>query len=117
MGKYGNHKVCWEGQVFDSKKELNRWLELRLLERAGKIRGLKRQVKHELIPAQRDEAGKIIERPVTYIADFEYREYHGEDIAADMTLVVEDTKGFRTPEYIIKRKLMLYKYGIRIREV
>lgn len=79
-----------------------------LLERAGAIQNLRRQVKYELIPSQRI-AGKVVERACTYTADFVYQE-NGQD-------VVEDTKGFKTPEYIIKRKLMLWRYGIRIREV
>lgn len=109
--KYNNKKVTVNGQVFDSKKEANRYKELLLLEKAGEIQDLRTQVKFKLIPAQRDEAtGKVIERECSYKADFVYYEEDGET-------VVEDVKGFRTKEYIIKRKLMLYQYGIRIREV
>jgi hypothetical protein len=109
--KYNNKKVTVDGQKFDSKKEANRYRELRLLEKAGEIKDLRTQVKFKLIPAQRDEAtGKVIERECSYKADFVYYEEDGET-------VVEDVKGFRTKEYIIKRKLMLYQYGIRIREV
>lgn len=79
-----------------------------LLERAGAIQGLKRQVRFELIPSQRYD-GKVIERPVRYIADFTYTE--------NGNLVVEDVKGMRTKDYILKRKMMLYLCGIRIREV
>lgn len=107
--KYGNRKVKRDGMVFDSIKEYTRYHELKLLERAGKIIHLKRQVPFSVIPPQRDEEGKVIERGVKYIADFTYIE-NGE-------LVVEDTKGFKTPEYIIKRKLLLKEHGIRIREV
>lgn len=107
--KYGNRKVKRDGMIFDSIKEYNRFRELKILERAGKIIHLKRQVPFSVIPPQRDEEGKVIERVVKYIADFTYLE-NGE-------LVVEDTKGFKTPEYIIKRKLMLKEYGVRIREV
>ena len=106
--KYGNRKVVRDGITFDSAKEARRWSELLLLERAGAIQNLQRQVKFELIPSQRI-AGKVVERACTYIADFVYEE-HGQT-------VVEDTKGFKTPEYIIKRKLMLWRHGIRIREV
>ena len=74
------------------------------------IKDLSRQVKFVLIPSQRDENGKVIERECSYKADFMYYDEAGETI-------VEDVKGFRTKEYIIKRKLMLYQYGIRIREV
>lgn len=108
--KYNNKKVTVNGQVFDSKKEANRYKELLLLEKAGAIKDLRMQVKFTLIPAQRDEAtGKVVERECSYKADFVYSE--GEKT------VVEDVKGFRTKEYIIKRKLMLWRYGIRIREV
>lgn len=108
--KYNNKKITVDGQIFDSKKEANRYKELRLLEKAGAIKDLRMQVKFTLIPAQRDEAtGKVIERECSYKADFVYEE-EGET-------VVEDVKGFRTKEYVIKRKLMLWRYGIRIREV
>ena len=107
--KYGARKVIVDGIVFDSKKEYRRFCELALLERAGAITDLQRQQRFTLIPSQRDDAGKVIERPVTYIADFVYKE-HGET-------VVEDTKGCRTKDYIIKRKLMLWVHGIRIREI
>lgn len=108
--KYNNKKITVNGQVFDSKKEANRYKELRLLEKAGAIKDLRTQVKFTLIPSQRDEAtGKVIERECSYKADFVYEE--------DGKTVVEDVKGFRTKEYIIKRKLMLWRYGIRIMEV
>ena len=118
--KYGARKVTApDGQVFDSSKEYRRWCELRLLERAGKIQGLQRQVTYELIPAKREpdtigprggvKPGKTIEKAVTYIADFVYDR--------DGETVVEDTKGFKTEAYIIKRKLMLHVHGIRIQEV
>ena len=108
--KYNNKKIIVDGQKFDSKKEANRYKELRLLERAGEIKDLRTQVKFKLIPAQRDEAtGKVVERECSYKADFVYEE--------DGKTVVEDVKGFRTKEYIIKRKLLLWKYGIRIREI
>lgn len=111
MNKYGAKKVVIGGEVFDSKKEFNRWCELRLLERSGKISDLKRQVKYTLIPAQRDKEGKLVEREVSYIADFEYIE-NGQKI-------VEDVKGYKRGAayqlFTIKRKLMLLK-GIRIKE-
>ena len=107
--KYNNKKITVDGQKFDSKKEANRYKELRLMEKAGVIKNLSRQVKFVLIPSQRDENGKVVERECSYRADFKYEE--------GIKTVVEDVKGFRTKEYIIKRKLMLYQYGIRIREV
>ncbi len=103
MSKYGNIKtITSDGIQHDSIKEANRWCELKLLEKAGKIRLLQRQVKYHLIPKQEGE------REVCYIADFVYQE--------DGKLVVEDVKGKRTKEYIIKRKLMLWIHGIKIRE-
>ena len=108
IAKYGNRKVVVDGIAFDSVKEARRYGELKLLERAGKIFNLQRQVSFVLIPKQvRD--GKLVERPVIYRADFVYME--------DDKEVVEDVKGVRTKEYIIKRKLMLYQFGIKIREV
>ena len=106
--KYGNRKVNLNGEKFDSAKEARRYGELVLLERAGQISHLERQVKYELIPSQRVD-GKVVERACTYVADFVYME-NGKK-------VVEDTKGFRTKDYIVKRKLMLYVHGIRIKEV
>lgn len=110
MSKYNSKKTVVDGQKFDSKKEARRYQELLLLEKAGVIKDLRMQVKFTLIPAQRDEAtGKVVERECSYKADFVYDE--------DGKTVVEDVKGFRTKEYIIKRKLMMWRYGIRIREV
>lgn len=89
------------------------------MERNGEIQNLERQVKFVLIPAQREpdtigsrggvKKGKVIEREVSYVADFVYKQ-NGEQI-------VEDTKGFRTKDYVIKRKLMLWVHGIRICEI
>lgn len=122
--KYGSRKVTVDGVTYDSVKEYRRFKELSLLERAGTIQNLQRQVKYVLIPAQREycndiytrgcnkgcfKPGKLIERECSYIADFVYTQ-NGE-------IVVEDTKGFRTKDYIIKRKLMLWNYGIQIKEV
>ena len=108
--KYGNKKIEYNGEVFDSKKEYKRWCELKLLERAGKISDLKRQVKYVLIPPQKGSDGKIVERECSYIADFVYF-----DREQNKT-IVEDSKGVRSKEYVIKRKLMLYLFGIKILE-
>lgn len=122
--KYGNRKTVVDGITFDSKKEANRFRELQLLERAGKIMALQRQVKYVLIPTQRESTneiykkgahqghfkpGKVLEKECSYIADFAYIQ--------DGAYVVEDTKGVRTEAYKIKRKLMLERYGIQIQEV
>ena len=122
MNKYGNKKITFNGITFDSRKEYNRFRELLLLEKAGAIQDLSLQVKYELIPAQYEtverygktgrrlkDSLKCIEKECSYIADFVYFE--------NGVKVVEDTKGMRTKEYIIKRKLMLYIHGIKIREV
>lgn len=114
QNKYKNRKVTIDGITFDSQKEANRYAELKLLQRAGQIQGLQRQVKYILIPPQREpdtagKKGKLIERECAYIADFVYIQ--------NGATVVEDTKGVKTKEYIIKRKLMLYIHGIKIREV
>lgn len=106
--KYGAKKATAQGITFDSKKEANRYRELVLLERAGRLSNLQMQVKFELIPSQRID-GKVAERACTYVADFVYIQ--------DGKQVVEDTKGFKTKDYIIKRKLMLWVHGIRIKEV
>ena len=109
-GKYGAQKVTTaDGETYDSKKEYRRGQQLKELAASGKIKNLHRQVKYELIPAQRDKDGKLIERSCSYVADFVYKD-------EDDHVIVEDTKGLKTAEYIIKRKLMLYKYGIRVVE-
>lgn len=106
--KFRNTKVETEFGTFDSKKELRRYMVLLDMQRNGEIQDLKRQVPYELIPSQRI-GGKVVERAVKYIADFTYYK--------DGDFVVEDTKGMKTPEYVIKRKMMLYFKGIRIKEV
>lgn len=106
--KYHSKKMHVDGQTFDSKKEFRRWLELCQMEKAGLITDLQRQKKFVLIPSQKDESGRTIERECAYKADFVY--------LRDGEMIVEDTKGYKTPEYIIKRKLMLYLHGIRITE-
>ena len=114
MNKYGAKKVVVDGEVFDSRKEYYRWCDLKLLERAGKIAYLKRQVKYVLIPAQVNEAGKVVERECSYYADFTYYDF------ALKQNVVEDVKGYKRGAsyqlFSIKRKLMLYKFGIIVKE-
>lgn len=109
--KYRNKKIAYNGEIFDSKKEYKRYTELLTLQKAGKIKGLERQVKFTLIPAQRDKDKKLLERECSYYADFVYT-----DCQTGQT-IIEDAKGVRTPEYIIKRKLMLLMYDIRVKEV
>ena len=118
--KYGNSKTVIDGMVFDSKKEARIYQDLVLLLKAGEISDLQRQVKYVLIPAQREpdvigprggrKPGKLIENELAYYADFIYKDKDG-------NTVVLDAKGFRSEKYLIKRKLMLWIHGIRIREV
>lgn len=124
-------KVTVDGHLFDSKKEAKRYTELLYLQRAGEIRDLELQKPFELLPAQYEEStevytkgknaglpkrGKLIERALFYIADFAYYDKDG-------NYVVEDVKGYRDPstatygKYVIKRKLMLHRYGISIKEI
>ena len=127
MTKYKAKKTIFNGIEFDSRKECRRYQELLLLQRAGVIQNLRLQEKFLLIPSQFEtiDTGEVykvgdkkgqpktkevcIEKPVMYVADFVYTQ--GEK------LVVEDTKGFKTKDYILKRKLMLYTHGIKIKEV
>lgn len=129
--KLNAHKVEYDGFTFGSKKEAMRWAELKLLERSGHITKLQRQVPFELIPAYYEEVptGEVykigekkgqpkmkkvcIENAVKYVADFVYTE-NGKKI-------VEDTKGCRAGitynYFVLKRKLMLWVHGIRVKEI
>ena len=126
--KFKNKKVTVDGIEFDSQKEANRYYELRLLERAGVITDLELQKEYELIPTQYEyferygkngkrlkDGKRCIEQSCIYKADFAYKE--------NGKTVVEDTKGYRDPssagyaKFVIKRKLMLYIHGIKIKEV
>lgn len=124
--KYKAKKTEVDGIVFASKKEAQRYAVLKVLEKSGVISDLRIQVPFVLIPEQREpeewipykkpvkgkagrwKPGKTIERPCVYVADFVYQQ--------DGQTVVEDVKGRRTKEYIVKRKLMLKEHGIRIKE-
>ena len=114
MSKYGNKKIVIDGYKFDSLHEAERYCELKLLVRGKVITDLELQKKFILLPTQYEDAdgnGRVIERAVTYIADFVYK-----DLKTGQT-VVEDAKGCKTKEYILKRKMMYYFRNIRIREV
>lgn len=105
--KYGNKPVVIDGIRFDSMKEANRWCELKLMEKGGIISDLQRQVKFELQPAFTHKGKRI--QAIKYIADFTYTDNEtGEKI-------IEDTKGVRTREYILKQKMMLFR-GYEIKE-
>lgn len=129
--KFGAKQIITEdGLKFDSKKEHKRYCELKLLERAGKISGLVRQPKFELIPTQKEDStecykrgpnkgqpkpGYVIEKACTYVGDFAYWQ--------DGKYIVEDVKGYQDPrsaayaKFVIKRKLMLWVHGIQVKEV
>ena len=126
--KYNAKKVTVDGIVFDSAKEAERYKELLSLEKAGAIQDLQLQPWFELIPAQYEtferygktgkrlkDGRRCVELSLSYKGDFAYTE--------NGKRVVEDVKGYRNPassgyaKYIIKRKLMLYVHGIRIKEV
>ena len=111
--KYHAKKVIVDGHTFNSVKEARRYGELRLMERAGLIHGLELQKDFELIPAQRRD-GKVKELAVKYRADFCYIDNKGQ-------CVVEDVKGYKDGGayrlFVIKRKLMLYRYGVEVKEV
>lgn len=108
--KYGNKKVTVDGITFDSLKEANRWRELKLLVMGKAITNLRRQVKYQLVLSVRQN-GKVVQRAINYYADFVYIDTRtGKE-------VVEDVKGHKTEVYKLKKKMMLDKYGIRIREV
>ena len=113
MSKYRNKKVLVDGVAFDSKKEAKRYRELKLMEDAGMISRLERQVKFDLLPNQKDPDGKVIERKVQYIADFVYLK--------NGKVCVEDVKGYRDGGayrvFVIKRKLMLYRFGLKVIEI
>lgn len=133
VNKLGNISITIDGITFQSRREGNRYCELKLLQRAGKISNLELQKRYELIPAQYEviEIGEYykngskkgqpktkkvcVEQAVDYVADFVYEE--------NGKTVVEDSKGFRDPssaayaKFVIKRKLMLWKYGIFVKEV
>lgn len=131
--KLNNRSIVIDGIEFDSKKEGNRYCELNILRKTGVISNLELQKRYELIPAQYEtvETGEYykvgakkgqpktkkvcIEQSVVYIADFVYQK--------DGQTVVEDVKGFRDPssatyaKFVLKRKMMLWIHGIRIKEI
>lgn len=108
MNKYHNNKIKTPEGEFDSKLELQRWEVLKLNQKAGKITRLERQVKFNIIPAQREPNGRFI-KPEDYIADFTYYD-------SDGRFRVEDTKGYlKGIAYALfqsKRKALYYMKGI-----
>ena len=107
--KYGNHKVVVDGEkVADSKHEYRRLNELKVLERVGEIKDLQTQVRFKLIPPQKICGVKV--RGTDYVADFVYW-------TKDNQLICEDAKGHKTPDYLIKRKLMKLFHNVDVVEV
>lgn len=108
--KYHNKKLIIDGLKFDSIREAKRYLILKDLENKGEIINLECQKEFVLIPRQVDKNNKFKFHPIKYICDFYYKLPSGEEI-------VEDSKGFRTSEYRLKKKMMYYFHNIEIKEV
>lgn len=107
--KYKAIKTVQDGIEFDSKKEAERYSELKLLEKAGRIEDIQLQVKFELQPAFEFLGKKI--KAINYIADFVYFDKRTKQ------KVVEDVKGMKTPVYKLKKKMFEYHYKIEIKEI
>jgi len=99
--KYLNKKVEIDGFKFDSKKEGNRYLELKLLLKAKKITDL--YLQPDFILQDSFKLNGKTHSAIKYVADFKYTE--------NGAIVIEDVKGFLTDVYRIKKKLFLFKYG------
>lgn len=104
--KYHAKKTVVDGIEFDSAKEAKRYTRLRDMEEEGRIQHLCLQVPFEILPSFECDGVKY--RGMSYVADFVYHR--------DGKLVVEDCKGFKTPEYKLKKKLMAYCKNINIEE-
>lgn len=100
LNKFGAIKTQVDGITFASRREANRYLELRMLERAGQITGLELQPEFVLLGTFK-HAGQTV-RGIKYIADFRY--------FLDGKEIIEDSKGHRTKDYLIKKKLFLFKF-------
>jgi len=109
INKYRNIKVSVDGIKFDSKREAKRYCELKTLLITGIIRGLELQKKFELQASFKFNDKTI--RSINYVADFYYYDNEKKCYA------VEDTKGFKTKEYLIKKKMFMYKYQLEINEI
>ncbi len=109
MSKYHARRTVLDGITFDSKAEAARYGHLNLMQKAGLIKNLKLQVPFELIPAEMGPEGRKL-RPLKYVADFVYEDSAGREH-------IEDVKGFRTREFIIKKRLMWHILGLSVEEV
>lgn len=116
--KYGNRKVVRDGIKFDSEREAARFAELKVLQAMGKIRNLRLQANFTLVEGYTTIEGKRI-KPMVYRADFAYERATEPDCngAVYWLREVEDVKGAKTKDYLLKKKLMQDKFGITIREV
>ena len=109
VAKYHNKKVKYDGYTFDSIREKNYYIKLKLLEKSGKIKELELQKEFELQPSFK--LNNKTSRKITHRADFTYK------TTEDDKLHVVDVKGFRTDVYRLKKKLFEYKYRIEIEEI
>lgn len=123
--KYGNRKVAFRGETFDSVRERDRYIYLLGCEERGEIMSLRRQVAYELVPKMTETVEvhlktkvktveRVVQRAVTYRADFEYMR------CSDGAMVVEDVKicpALIPKEYVIKEKLFRWRFGFPIRRV
>lgn len=109
VAKYHNKKITYDGYTFDSIKEKNYYIKLKLLEKAGKIKDLELQKEFELQPSYK--LNNKTSRKITYRADFTYK------TTEDDKLHVIDVKGYRTDVYRLKKKIFEYKYKIEIEEI
>lgn len=121
--KYNNKKVEYNGILFDSKKEMQRFVFLKDAEEQGLISNLQRQVKFELLPAIKEkyikhlktkekECERTVQLAISYTCDFQYEK--------DGVVVVEDIKpspALIPKEFVLKEKLFRYKYGFSIKRV
>ena len=121
--KYNNKKVEYNGILFDSKKEKDRFVFLKEAEEQGLISNLQRQVKFELLPAIKEkyikhlktkekECERTVQLAISYTCDFQYEK--------DGVMVVEDIKpspALIPKEFVLKEKLFRYKYGFSIKRV
>ena len=116
--KYGNRKVVRDGIKFDSEREAARFSELKVLRAMGKIRDLRLQANFTLVEGYTTIEGKRI-KPMVYRADFTYERAAEPDCNGTVYWLreVEDAKGAKTKDYLLKKKLMQDKYNITIREV
>ena len=105
--KYRAQRVTHGGIKYDSKAEMRRHHQLLLLEHAGEISKLQHQVRFELVPSVRFLDARKAKPAMVYVADFVYADKHGAQ-------VIEDVKGVRTKEFVIKRHLMLALRGLHI---